>query len=86
MKIVFISGVKFGYEILSEILENDWTISALFAYKSDKKNFYSDFIDFEPLSKKYSFLHKKVDNINDKENIDILQPRNSINDFIELIA
>ena len=73
MKIVFISGVKFGFEVLKEIIEKGWKITALFSYLPDKKKKYSDYVEFDSIAEKFSILHKKVDNINDKENIEILK-------------
>ena len=51
LKIVFISGVKFGYDLLSHVLEKDWKISAIISYSSDLKKNYSDYADFDPLAK-----------------------------------
>jgi methionyl-tRNA formyltransferase len=73
MKIVFISGVQFGYEILQHILENNWEISAVFSYLPEKQKVYSDYSNFEELRKKYQFIHKQVDNINNVENIEIIK-------------
>lgn len=76
MKIVFISGVKFGYELLSHILEKGWKISALFTYSDAKSKFYSDFSSFDDLSQKYKIQHVKVNNINDNENVELLRKIN----------
>ena len=73
MKIVFISGVKFGYELLSHILEKEWEISILFTYSDTKSKLYSDFQPFDDLSKKYKIKHVKVNNINDNENVELLK-------------
>jgi len=73
MNIAFIGGVKFSHDILSTILKFGWNISVVFTYLDSKKNNYSDFSDFDDLSKKYSFQHVKVDNINDSENIELLK-------------
>ena len=73
MNIAFIGGVKFSHDILSTILKFGWNISVVFSYLDSKKNNYSDFSDFDDLSKKYSFQHVKVDNINDSENIELLK-------------
>lgn len=73
MKIVFISGVKFGFEVLKEIIEKDWKITAIFSYLPEKKKSYSDYVEFDSIAEKFGILHKKVDNINDKENIEILK-------------
>lgn len=76
MKIVFISGVKFGYGLLSYILEKGWEISALFTYSDAKSKFYSDFSSFNDLSQKYKIQHVKVNNINDNENVELLRKIN----------
>ena len=72
MKICFISGVKFGHELLSHMLENNLNISIVFSYVDSKKTNYSDFISFDDITKKYNIKHVKVNNINDLENIKIL--------------
>ena len=73
MKIAFIGGVKFSYEILKTILENGWSVSLLFTYDNSKKPIYSDFSNFDELTKKYNLFHVKVSNINDQKNVEILQ-------------
>ena len=73
MKIIFISGVKFGFDVLESILEKNWKITASFSYLPEKKKFYSDYANFENLAKKYGVIHKQVNNINDKENIDLIK-------------
>ena len=73
MKIVFVSGVKFGFEVLKEIMEKGWKITALFSYLPEKKKNYSDYAEFDSIAEKFGIFHKKVDNINDKENIEILK-------------
>ena len=37
MKIIFISGVEFGYSILKHILEQNWKIDAIFSYNESKE-------------------------------------------------
>jgi len=76
MKIIFISGVKFGFDVLESILEKDWKIEASFSYLPEKKKFYSDYANFETLTKKHHILHKQVNNINDQENIDLIKKIN----------
>ena len=76
MKIIFISGVKFGFDVLESILEKNWKIIASFSYLPEKKKFYSDYANFENLAKKYGVIHKQVNNINDKENIDLIKKIN----------
>ena len=76
MKIIFISGVKFGYDVLESILENNWKIDTSFSYLPEKKKFYSDYADFENLTKKYDVIHKQIKNINDQENIDLIKKIN----------
>ena len=73
MKIAFISGVKFGHEILSAILDKNWKISIVFSYNDSKKNSYSDFASFEQITQKYEIKHVKVENINDNQNVYLLK-------------
>jgi methionyl-tRNA formyltransferase len=73
MKIAFISGVKFGHELLSHILEKDWKVSIIFSYADSKKNIYSDYASFDDISKKYKIRNIKVQNMNDPENVDLLK-------------
>lgn len=76
MKIVFIGGVKYSYETLSHILKNGWNIEAVFCYDESKRRLYSDFALFDEIAKNYGTRVIKVQNINDKENIEILQKIN----------
>ena len=73
MKIVFISGVKFGYELLKHIVENNWNIEAVFSYDESKRKFFSDMISFDSLTSKHGIKNIKVQNINDNENIEIIK-------------
>jgi len=73
MKIVFISGVKFGFDLLDDVLKSGWKISAVFSYIPEKQKFYSDYTNFDQLSQKYNFIHKQVNNINDEENIQLIK-------------
>jgi len=72
MKIAYISGVKFGYDLLNNILENGWRICAVFSYSKEKRHKFSDAVDFEPITSKYNIKHIQVDNINDEENLRFL--------------
>lgn len=76
LKIVFVSGVKFGYDILSYILEKDWEISAIISYSSDLKKNFSDYANFDLLAKKYGIINKKVKKINEEENIAFIKKLN----------
>ena len=82
MKIIFISGVKFGSRLLEEVLKNGFEVSAVFSYNETKKSLYSDFISFDTICKNYGIKNFHVDNINDKENIKIIK---SINPDIILV-
>ena len=73
MKIAYISGVKFGYDLLKEILEKNFEISIVFSYDDSKNSVYSDYTTFEPLCKKFGIQNIKVNNINDLENIELLK-------------
>ena len=42
MKIIFISGVKFGYDILNHILNHNWKIEAVFSYHESKNKISKD--------------------------------------------
>tara|TARA_B100000953_G_C17969124_1_gene405565 strand:+ start:140 stop:1060 length:921 start_codon:yes stop_codon:yes gene_type:complete len=76
MKIVFISGVKFGFEILEHIINHDFNISLVFSYSDSKKKNYSDSASFDVLCKERGIKNIKVDNINDPENIEIIKSLN----------
>ena len=76
LKIVFISGIKFGYDLLTHILEKDWKISAIISYSSDLKKNYSDYANFDLVAKKYNVKNKKVKKINDEENIEFIKKLN----------
>lgn len=76
LKIVFISGVKFGYDLLEHILQKNWKISTIISYAPELKKNYSDFADFDSLAEKYNVKNKKVKKINDAENIDFLKKLN----------
>lgn len=73
MKICFISGVKFGYELLSYMLTNNVDISIVFSYDDDKKAIFSDYASFDDITKQYAVRHIKVKNINDSKNVQILK-------------
>lgn len=73
MKIVYVSGVKFGYDLLDHILKNNYKIDAVFSYQDSKKKLFTDYVSFDHITDKYKIKHIKVNNINDKENILILQ-------------
>jgi methionyl-tRNA formyltransferase len=73
MKIVFISGVKVGLELLNAILENGWKISAVFSYDDSKKFNYSDYMSFDEITAKYGIKHIKVQNINDQSNVNLIK-------------
>ena len=76
MKIIFVSGVKFGYELLEEILKNDFEVSAVFSYNENKKSLYSDFASFDTLCENYKIKNFHVNNINDVENIKTIKSLN----------
>ena len=73
MKIVYVSGVKFGYHLLDKILKNNFKISTVFSYCDSKKSIYSDFASFDSICNQFQIQNIKVDNINDEENIKILK-------------
>jgi len=73
MKICFVSGVKFGHELLLHMLQNKVDISIVFSYDDTKKTIYSDYASFDDITKKFGIRHVKVENINDSENISILK-------------
>jgi methionyl-tRNA formyltransferase len=73
MKIAFIGGVNYSYDLLSVILKDGWNVSIVFTYDESKKIFYSDIASFDDLTKSNGIKHIKVMNINDPENIKILQ-------------
>jgi len=73
MKIVFLSGVKFGFEILNQILEEKFDIHTVFSYDETKKTLYSDFASFDTICNKFGIKHVKINNINDPINVQILK-------------
>ena len=76
MKIAFISGVKFGLEILQQIIKHNFNVSIVFSYDDSKKKNYSDYASFDGICKEYDIRNVKVDNINDPENIEIMKSLN----------
>lgn len=76
MRIIFVSGVKFGYDLLSYVLENGYKISLIISYADSKKKIYSDYASFDDLANKFKIKNLKVQNINDEENIQIIKKMN----------
>lgn len=72
MKIVFVSGVKFGHEIIKTLLKNKFQIEAIFSYSKKKKKNYSDYVNYNDISKKFKIKNYEISNINDEKNIRIL--------------
>lgn len=72
MKIIFISGVKFGYDILNHILNHNWKIEAVFSYHESKNKIYSDMVDFDDLTSKFDVRNFKINNINDEANVKLI--------------
>lgn len=72
MKIVFIGGVKFSHAILETILNENYSVEAVFSYDESKKFFYSDYASFDKITNEHKIKHIKVMNINDEENIEII--------------
>lgn len=73
MRIVFVSGVKFGHDLLSYVLENNLKISLIISYADSKKYNHSDYVSFDDLANKFKIRNLKVQNINDEENIQIIK-------------
>lgn len=73
MKIAYISGVKFGHDLLEHILKNDYKIDAVFSYEDSKMKLFSDYASFEHITNKYKIKHVRTNNINEKKNILLLQ-------------
>jgi len=73
MKLVCISGVKFGYEVIKHILERNYNISVIFSYNKSVQEKHSDSVSFKNLSNQYNIRNVEVDNINNPENIEILK-------------
>ncbi len=73
MKIIFISGVQFGHEVLSHILKHNQKVSLIFSYDDSKKKNYSDYVSFDDISKKYNVQNIKVNKINDQENFELIK-------------
>ena len=72
MKIVFIGGVKFSYAILEKILNENFSVEAVFSYDESKFFYYSDYTSFDKITNEHKIKHIKVININDEENIQII--------------
>jgi len=68
MRIVFIAGLKFGYECVKSVMENGWDVVGIFTL-SEKFKDRSGYVPFDGL-KKYKVPIFKVDDINQKENIE----------------
>ena len=73
MKIAFISGVKYGHELLSHLLEQGIDVSIIFSYNDSTRKRYSDNASFENLAEKFSIQNIQVGNINETQNIKILE-------------
>ena len=73
MKIAFIGGIKFSHDLLSTILKNNFDVEVVFSYDVSKKTLHSDYASFDCIAEEHSILLKKITNINDPENIEILQ-------------
>jgi len=73
LKIAYFSGVRYGHELLATLLEKNFEVSIVFSYEHSKKKFYSDYVSFEDITKKYGIKHVCVKNINDGENLRLLQ-------------
>lgn len=73
MKIIFVSGVKFGYELLKYLLERNWNFEAVISYDNSKRKLFSDMVSFDDLTSQYKIKHIKVKNINEKENVKIIK-------------
>ena len=73
MKIAFISGVRFGHELLSHVLKNNWKISTVFSYDDSKRINYSDYASFDEITSTYGIKHIKVQNINDQSNVSLIR-------------
>lgn len=74
MKIVFIGTVESSYEALSELIENDVKIEAIFTQESNTYN--SDYKSLRPLAEKKGIEVFSIKNINDFENIEKLSEIN----------
>jgi len=74
IKIIFIAGLKFGYECLKALCEHNMIIDAVFTLSTKYKN-RSGYISFDNI-KKYGVPVYEVDNINDAENVEIIKQLN----------
>jgi len=75
LKIVYISGVKLGYDCLKSLIENNYNIEHVFTYSEDKKD-RSGYIDFSDLCNENNIQISKVENINDEKNIELIKKIN----------
>lgn len=76
MKIIYISGVMFGHEILSHILKHNWNVSLIFSYDDSKQANYSDYASFDDIATQYDVPNIKVNKINDEKNYDLIKKVN----------
>lgn len=74
MKIVFIAGLREGYECVKSTIEDGWDVIGVFTLSERFKD-RSCYVSFDSLEK-YGIPICKVNNINDKDNIDKIKELN----------
>ena len=74
IKIVFIAGLKFGCECVKSVMEDGWNVVGVFAL-SEKFEDRSGYVPFDGL-KKYKVPIFKVNDINQKENVEKIKDLN----------
>ena len=67
MKIVFIGCVRFSYDCLKAILDNNYAISGICTLQ--ESSFNNDFFDLTEISKKNNIPVKYTKDINKSENV-----------------
>jgi methionyl-tRNA formyltransferase len=67
MRIVFIAGLKEGYECVKSVIEDGWNVIGIFTL-SEKFKDRSGYVSFDPLNR-YRIPIYKVEDINEKNNI-----------------
>ena len=72
LNIVYVSGVKLGYECAEKILDNGYGIKRIFCLGDEFKE-RSGYVDFSPLCEKHKIPLTKTADINLPENVALIQ-------------
>lgn len=72
LKVVFVSGVKLGYDCLRRILEIGFKVEHVFSYPENLSE-RSGYVDFSQICDKYGVGLTKTGDINSKNNVDVIE-------------